>query len=102
MFQSAQHAGQRAVEVSALVGPYRIAEFFILFQIAVGIDGDMADLHAQPVQHILHQGMFAKRLQPLVTAAHAARLAAGQNQAGDVMAAGAGRLVRKIHRCYRF
>ena len=79
-----QHAGERADEAVDRVGHDRQPEGRKARGIAVGIDDHGADLGPQPADDVGQHGPAGELEQPLVAAAHAARLAAGEHHARHV------------------
>ena len=79
-----QHAGQRADEAANRVRYHRQTEGRKALRIAVGVDHHGADLGAEPADDVAQHGPAGQLQEPLVAAAHAPRLAAGQQHAGDV------------------
>ena len=48
-----------------------MAEYFVFFDAAVGVDEDVIDLRLEALQYVRDHGFGAEKLQALVDAAHA-------------------------------
>ena len=79
-----EDAGERADEAFNRVGDDGQAELGEAGRIAVGVDGDAADLGPQAIEDVLQHGLAGEVEQALVAAAHAPRLPAGEDDARDV------------------
>src|SRR3990170_1924484 len=84
--ESGMQAGERAGEAADRVGYHAVAVFFVGRQVLVGVDEDLVDLRGEAREHPFDHRLAAQRLQALVDAAHAAALAAGEDDAGDAHA----------------
>src|SRR5688500_7720162 len=78
-------AGERAGEAGDFIRDYR-SEATVLFQVLVGVDDDLVDLRREALDRPLRHRLAAQELQALVDAAHAAPLAAGEDDPGDAIA----------------
>ena len=73
--------GQRAVMLPlARIGENVRAALGVGFEIAVGTDGDMADLRADFFDNVVYQGFVVPLHQPFIDTSHPASLPAGQYQ----------------------
>ena len=78
-----QNARQRTDKARDGIGNDGKSEGGKALRIAVGVDGHAADLRRQPIDDMAQHGLAGQLEQPLVATAHAARLAAGQDDARD-------------------
>jgi len=81
--KAALESRERAGKPLDLVGDHAVAERGIRLGIAVGVDEELVDLRREALDRVRHHGLAAKRLQPLVHAAHSAPLAAREHDARD-------------------
>ena len=79
----ALETGQRPGEPGDLVGDHAVAESGIGLRVAVGVHQDLVHLRGEPGDHVRDERPAAEGCEPLVDAAHAAALPAGEHQPGD-------------------
>ena len=82
----AGHARQRSAIALDEVADHGHAEFPVTFEIAVGVDQEVADLRAQGPQHVLDHRSAGDAQQALVLAAHAGGASAREYDARDLAA----------------
>ncbi|MNC92764.1 hypothetical protein D3C83_92540 [compost metagenome] len=76
-------AGERPGEPRYFVRDDPVTEAGVGFDVLVGVDQELVNLRPEALDDPGHHRPAAQRLQPLVHAAHAASLAAGQDHPGD-------------------
>ncbi len=79
--EAGENAGERAGEIRHAVRHHGQANAGEAGRIAVGVENDARARRAQQRQHAVENGDAADRHQRLVAAAHAARQAAGEDEA---------------------
>ena len=75
------HAGKRALASADQIRDYRQAEMCESSRVLIGVDNQIGDLPAKPLDRISEQRPVAQRNQAFVAAAHARRGAAGKQHA---------------------
>ena len=83
--QAAVQSRQRAYKTTDGIRDDAISKPLILFNILVGINQQFIDLRGEAFDDELRHRFAAQQLQALVDAAHAPALAAGEEDAGDLV-----------------
>ena len=97
-------ARERPGESADRVGDHAVPERGVVVDVLVGVDQHLVDLRREALEHVRDHRPAVERDQPLVDAAHAPALSAGEHDTGDadrgnhdVADAAAGGLGHGIH-----
>src|SRR5436189_121928 len=73
-----------AGKAAHFIAHHAVAERCIALHVLVCIDDDLVDLRSEALEYPLHHRLAVQQLQALIDAAHAAALAAGENDAAHL------------------
>ncbi len=82
--QPGVQAGKRAGEAADFIRDHSMAESTVFIHVLIRIDQHLVHLGREAPDHPLHHRLAVQQLQALVDAAHAAALAAGENDAAHL------------------
>ena len=78
-------ARERAGETVDQIADHRMSERFVFRDVPVGVDQDLGDLRREAVDDVTDHRLSTQQDESLVDAAHAAALAARQDEPGDAL-----------------